>query len=229
MTTQLPNPAAAPAVQSQPRQANKRSDADFSHAKRHSRIVSILRKALPALAVAWGVLFLSNATFSLANLPDIAVDSAGIEGGKLVMNAPVLSGFDKQNRPFDIKADRAIQDLTDSSVVDLEQINALLPIDANTKARVIADFGTYNATSETITLRENIFINGAHGMDITLKSANIDIKSGTMKSDDAVTVVSKDMKISADSISVEDNGKRVVFKNRVMTTINPRQTDKAKK
>ena len=208
--------------------ANQRNERDFKKARRHSLLVGTMRKALPVLALLWGGVFIANATFSLAKLPNVAVESAGIEGGKLVMKAPVMSGFDKQDRPFDVKAQRAIQDLTDSSIVDLEKIDALLPINDKTKARVFADFGTYNTEAETMKLRDNIEIEGARGMDISLNSADVNMKTGSMTSDDGVKVVSKQMTITADSVVVEDNGDRIIFKNRVKTIVKQRPKPKTK-
>ena len=56
-------------------------------------------------------------------------------------------------------------------------------------------------------------------MDMLMEDADIDIRSGTIASENPVTANSSNTNISADSVRVEDGGNRIVFNNRVKMTI----------
>ena len=202
-----------------PKFANQRSEQDFQIASRHSNRISILKKALPLAAIILVVGFGASAMISFVPNVDVKIGSSSLEDGKLVMKQPKMSGFDKNNRPYDVTATRAIQDLKTPSIIVLEAIDALVPMDAKNMADVTADDGVYNSDTEKLVLRNNVFIKGARGMDIKLEEANINMKTGTMESSKPVTVTSEDTDLTADSVIVEDNGARIVFKNRVRMTI----------
>ena len=199
--------------------ANMRNQRDFERARRHSRLVSVSKLLLPLLAGSMVVVFALSVIISYSPVADVKVESAGLRDGKLVMESPTMAGFDKKNRPYDVKAEQAIQDLTNPDIVELIKIDAKLPMDATSFANVDAKSGTYDTKGETLKLHDDIVIKGARGMDIYLKDADIDMKSGSMISNNPVKVLSKDANISADSVKVEDNGKRIVFQNRVKMTI----------
>ncbi len=199
--------------------ANMRDSTDFSRARRHSTLVKVLKFILPVSAVALVIFFTASSLLSYVPVSDVSVEKVGLNDGKLVMDKPKLSGFDKKNRPYDVKAATAIQDLKKPGIIELKTIAANLPMDASSFAQVNADNGTYDSTSEKMVLRDNVTIKGARGMNISMQEAHIDMKSGSMVSEKPVTVVSGETDISANSIKVEDNGKRIIFKNNVKMII----------
>ncbi len=212
-------PAESSSITPPSRFANKRSEQDFQTAHRHSGRVSKLKMLLPLTAIALVVGFGASAMISFVPNVDVEIGSSSLEDGKLVMKQPKMSGFDKNNRAYDVTATRAIQDLKEPAIIVLESIDAFVPMDIKNMADVTADNGVYNSDTEKLVLRNNVFIKGARGMDIKLEEANIDMKTGAMESSKPVTVTSKDTDLTADSVIVEDNGARIVFKNRVRMTI----------
>ncbi len=202
-----------------PLHANKRTDKDFHKAFRHTNNVGLLKKILPILAVLLTFYFILSSLVSIPEIADLSVEKIDLNDGKLVMNKPKMSGFDKNNKPYDVRAEKAIQDLSKPGLIELEKIDAQLPMDAKSIAKIEAENGTYNTNEETMVLRNNVRIKGARGMDIKMEEATINIKTGAMITNKPVSVISGKTDITADSMSVEDNGKRIVFKNRVKMTI----------
>jgi len=202
---------------------------DHSRAKNHSRLVSGLKWAFPVTAIGIVAVFgISIATNLVPNV-ELTMDSSLIEDGRVVMKNPKMKGVDKQNRNFEVIATRAITDLANPAEVELEGIDAKVPVNAKTFADVKADRGFYNNTKEVLILRDNVRMSGARGMDIRLEDAHIDMKSGTLVSDKPVKVTSERADISANTISVENNGEKIVFTDRVRMTITQpveRGTDK---
>ncbi|MEM7290127.1 MAG: LPS export ABC transporter periplasmic protein LptC, partial [Pseudomonadota bacterium] len=202
-----------------PAHANMRSADDFDRAHRHSRRVALLKKALPATAGFVVVSFMLFAVTAHIPIANITVDEIGLKEGKLVMEKPKMAGFDKKSRPYDVRAQQAIQDLAKPGKVLLNTIDAKLPMDANSFANVDAKSGIYDTESEQLFLNDEVKIKGARGMDILLQDANIDMKTGIMESNNPVNVKSKNTNITADSVRVEDGGERILFNNRVKMTI----------
>lgn len=196
-----------------------RSNKDFRTAKHHSLFVSVLKKVFPASAVALVAFFFGSAIWSFVPDVDFSIAGIGLENGKLVMKEPKMAGFDKKDRPFDVRAVRAVQDLKKPNMVELITIKAQVPMDEDSFADVTARFGFYDTEKQSLVLREDVLISGARGMDVRLLQANIDMKTGSMTSNEPVSVSSKDTDLWADSVMVKDNGARIIFRNRVKMII----------
>src|ERR1700675_1215979 len=106
-----------------------RGDAEraFRAARRHSRLVRILRIAVPttvalALVVITLITYL-NPLRMLAKLP-INIDNLVVSGTKVTMEQPRLSGFTSDARAYELTADTAAQDMTKPDLVELRNIRA---------------------------------------------------------------------------------------------------------
>src|SRR6185295_19799686 len=103
-------------------------DARFAIAARHSRLVRILRIAVPAvvgLAMA-GVVAISifNPFRALMKQLPVDMDNLVVSGSKITMESPHMSGFTPDQRPYEVWAKTATQDLTDPDKVDLRTLRA---------------------------------------------------------------------------------------------------------
>ena len=106
-----------------------RGDAEraFHAARRHSRVVRILRIAVPA-GVAVGIIIITLITYlnplrMLAKLP-INLDNLVVSGTKVTMERPRLTGFTRDARAYELTADTAAQDMTKPDIVELRNIRA---------------------------------------------------------------------------------------------------------
>ena len=103
-------------------------DARFAIAARHSRMVRILRIAVPAvvgLAMA-GVVAISifNPFRALMKQLPVDMDNLVVSGTKITMESPHMSGFTPDQRPYEVWAKTATQDLTDPDHVELKTLRA---------------------------------------------------------------------------------------------------------
>ncbi|MDA8870619.1 LPS export ABC transporter periplasmic protein LptC [Rhizobiaceae bacterium] len=202
-----------------PRGANRRTDRDFARARHHSVFVSFARFGLPVIAALSIAGFVGLAALSYTPLGDVDVASIGLSDGKLVMEEPKLAGFDSDNRPYTVWANEAVQDLTVPDRIELDTIIAKLPFGAGKQANLDAGSGTYDTKAETMRLRGVIRITGDDGLDIRLEDAFIDMSTGAMTSKKPVSVATDDATVTANSISVYDSGKRIVFTDTVRMNI----------
>jgi lipopolysaccharide export system protein LptC len=193
----------------------------FGRAQRHSRRVRVLKFALPLVA---GVIAVAFPLYSyMVAPPAVAIqsDSSVLTDGKLVMAHPKLSGFTKDNLPYSMIAQRAVQDAANQGLVQLDGIDAKLPMSPKVNAAIEATKGFYNRDANTLELQQDIVVTTTDGMVAKLKSAFLDMGKGTMKTDDPVDITRNGSRINSDTMIVQDRGKVLVFEKRVRVNIDP--------
>jgi lipopolysaccharide export system protein LptC len=210
----------AETVLAPPVPGNARVDA-FGRAQRHSRRVRVLKFAVPLVAAMIAVAFPVYSYLAAPVSISVQPDGSSFAGGKLVMANPKLNGFTKQKLPYSLTALRAIQDVGKQGIIDLEGINAKLPIGTDNVASVNATRGIYNRDANTMNLTSDVAVTTTDGMEAKFKSVFLDMGKGTMKTDDPVEVSRGGSRITADSMSVQDNGKVLIFEKRVRVNIDP--------
>src|SRR5438128_3419812 len=103
-------------------------EARFAVAARHSRMVRVLRIAVPAIVLLAMAAIVAVSVFNPFRmlLPKLPVDIGNlvVSGTKITMEAPHLTGFSADRRPYDMWAKSATQDLTDPDHVELETLRA---------------------------------------------------------------------------------------------------------
>ncbi|TPI58349.1 LPS export ABC transporter periplasmic protein LptC [Mesorhizobium sp. B3-1-7] len=201
-------------------QDGTRGDA-FNRAQRHSRRVRVLKFAVPLLAVAIAVAFPVYSYLKAPLSVSVQADGTAFSDGKLVMANPKLNGFTKQKLPYSLTATRATQDVGQQAVIDLDGINAKLPVATDNIVSVDAAHGIYNRDANTMDLTSEVSVTTTDGLVAKFKSIFLDMGKGSMKTSNPVDVSRGGSRITADSMSVEDNGRLVVFENRVRVNIDP--------
>jgi len=198
--------------------AGTRGDA-FDRAQRHSRRVRVLKFAVPVLAAGIAVAFPVYSYLAAPINISIQADGTAFADGKLVMANPKLNGFTKQKQPYSMTALRAIQDVSTQGIIELEGIDAKIPVGPDNIAAIKASHGTYDRNGNTMNLTSDVDITTTDGMQAKFKSVFLDMGKGTMKTGDPVDVSREGSRITADSMSVQDNGKVLVFENKVRVNI----------
>lgn len=195
----------------------------FASARIHSRIVRFLKFALPAAAVAMVGGFAVHSWMSAPVVAAVEVRETKVVSGKLVMSAPKLEGFTKDNLAYSLSAERAVQGIKNASVFELEGIDARLPVDAKTWAVVKAKRGIYDRDKNTIDFKSAVHVSTTDGMSATFTKAFYDIGKGELKTSEPVDIKLNGTQIAADGMTVLENGKVLIFENRVRMEIAPGQ------
>lgn len=219
-TTQTPY-GGAPAPRRPSRPNNSARAAEFHQAQHHSRRVRWLKFLLPSLAAVMAVGFFAYSYVSSPVKVAVDIASSAISDGKLVMASPKLEGFTKDNLPYSMTASRALQNLDTTGVIELEDIDAKLPVDEKNTATIDAAKGVYDRDKNTLDISSDITVTTTDGMVAKLKSAFIDISKGDLKTGDAVDIAMKGTNITADSMTILENGKVLVFEKRVRMQLDP--------
>jgi len=201
--------------------------AAFHRASRHSRRVRWLKFLVPAAAVAMMAGFVSYSWLSTPPALSPATEGAELSEGKLVMASPRLEGLTRDGKPYQMTAERAIQDIGADSVVNLEELEARMPADDGNWTRVVARAGVYDRAANTLSLSGDIVVTTTDGVTARLDSAFADIAASALKSSEPVNIERRGSWITADSMEMLDGGKRLLFETRVRMNIVPASADAA--
>ncbi|OKL44352.1 LPS export ABC transporter periplasmic protein LptC [Pseudovibrio exalbescens] len=200
-------------------QARKKQEAARRSAKRHTRLVKFLRFLLPALGtlIAVGVIgavILRNILAGMG-LGDISLTVDG-----LVMSNPHLSGSDGE-RSYSVSAAEAVQRITNPKIIDLDTIRAKIVLGKDENAEVVAAKGTYNAEAETLNLTDGITVTYSGGYTAEFDYLDIDMTSGEILTNSAVTVQAEGGYIHAGSMDYQQDSGVMRFSDGVSMRINP--------
>jgi len=211
MTTAQTDPAPAHAYWTMGRGD---SDRAFRAARRHSRMVRILRVAIPLAVVLGfiGVFLIAylNPLRMLAKLP-VDIGSLVVSGSKITMEKPHLSGFTHDARAYELSADAAKQDMTKPDVIELRNIHAKVQMQDKSTLELSATAGIYDSKGETIKLDQNIVLSSSTGYRGRLSEAMVDIRKGHVVSTRPVAVEMLQGTLNANRLEIVDSGDLVRF------------------
>lgn len=203
----------------------------FARATRHSTRVRILRRAITvgvAIAVAGLVSVWLFDPFRRV-FPNFSVQDFNLSATQVTMQKPKLAGFKKDNRPYEVVAKSAIQDVRRPSIVNLVEMDAHLVLDNGQSANLTAKQGIYDTQNETLDVSTDVRVKTTSGYDITLESATMKFKTGDISSDRPVNVKMSGGEISANGLQMVDNGKKVTFIGNVHSRLEPPAEDAGNK
>jgi len=200
---------------------------EYNIALKHSQKVKFWKVAFPVMG-SLVILGIAGALFvNSLDRPDIAIDDINLTDGKLVMENPQLNGVDRNQRPYNLTATRAIQDSATPNAVELQEILAELPMDEKITATIRAGNGVYDAEARTLKLTQSVNVVTSSGMVLNLEDADVDIGNSSMKTDNPINATSPQADIASNTLSVEDGGNKMVFEGRVRMTLRPDELRKA--
>lgn len=200
--------------------------AAFRRAQKHSRAVKALKLVLPLVALGLVSLFVLFVYRASASAPVIETESAAVAAGKLVMADPKLKGFTRDGRPYSVIAERASQELSNESVIQLSAIKAQLPVEQKGWLTVQSPAGIYDRDANTLKLEGTgdggIKVTSSDNTTIYMRTALVDLDKGTIQATDSVDVKRQEGAITAENAEYSRDGKVLTFENKVRMTLDPR-------
>ncbi len=194
----------------------------FRSARRHSRVVRILRVTIPLavlLALAGiALIVFFNPLRMLTKLP-INVGDLVVSGTKVTMEQPRLSGFTNDSRAYEFSADAAAQDLTKPDIIELRNIHAKVQMLDKSTMEMTAAAGIYDTKGETLRLERNIQLSSSTGYHGRLSEALVDIRKGKIVSNQPVELQMLQGTLKANRLEIVDSGDLVSFNDGVSLTM----------
>ena len=199
-------------------------EARFAAAARHSRMVRLLRVAVPAtvLLAMTGIVVVSVFNpFRINGLVKLPVDISNlvVSGTKITMETPHLAGFSTDQRPYEVWAKAAIQDLADPDHVELRTLRAKVQMEDKSTVTLDARTGFFDSKQQMLDLRKDIFLQSSTGYEARLSQAYVDINKGSVTSDEHVDVKLLNGTLTADKLRIINSGEVVRFEGNVVMNL----------
>ena len=233
MSTAYPADAARDAAFATNSATTSHGDADgpYRAARRHSRYVRALRVIVLA-GIAVVLLGVMAANYMPAVGPIRLPGELGklvIKGTKITMQAPKLTGYTSDSRPYEFTAETANQDINKPDLVELQHMHARLQMEDKSTVEMTAPSGLYDMKADKLVLYEDIALASSTGYAARLQEAVVDMHSGNVVSDKPVAVKLLNGFLNAKRMAITENGDVIHFDGGVSMVLHPDQdADKAK-
>ena len=150
-------------------------EARFAAAARHSRMVRFLRIAVPGavcLAMA-GVIGISIFNPFRMLMPKLPLDMGNlvVSGSKITMESPHLSGYTPDQRPYELWAKTAVQDITDPDRVELNKLRTKVLMQDGSTLFLDSLTGLFDNKQQTLELQQQALKAGAGSK--TMETINV--------------------------------------------------------
>ena len=190
-------------------------------AMRHSARVTRLRRwilwsaALIVVSVGLGLL-----VSSFRFLPsDLNLQRIALKGTSIIIDEPKLVGYQKDGRPYEIRARQGVQDITRPDVFDLEGLDIRIESADAGAVSMTAARGHYNARADRAEMSGGVNMRDSKSFDMRVESAVFDLKSSKMTSDKPVKVRLVGGEVDGKSIEFSEKERRASFRGGVHSLI----------
>jgi lipopolysaccharide export system protein LptC len=198
-------------------------DARFAIAARHSRMVRVLRVAVPAAVILAMAAIIAISIFNPFRmlLPKLPLDMGNlvVSGTKITMESPHLSGYTTDQRPYEVWAKTATQDVTDPDHLDLKTLRAKVLMEDQSTVTLDARTGLMDTKEQLLDLHKDIFLQTSTGYEARLSQAFVDMGKGTVSSDEHVDVKLLNGTLTSDRLRITGGGEVVIFEGNVVMNL----------
>jgi lipopolysaccharide export system protein LptC len=176
-----------------------------------------------ALSLTWLVSWLDPMKM-MVKLP-INAGPIVINGTKITMEAPKLSGYTRDQRWYELNAAAATQDITKPDFVELREVRAKIEAEDKSTMFLSAKDGTFDRKTNILTLNNNISLKSTSGYEVRLNEAIVDTASGEIVSNKPVEVQSQQGTIKSERLEVLKSGEVVRFTGNVIMNLTAQPDD----
>ncbi len=197
-------------------------------AERHTRLVLILRKALPVAAVlVLATYFISSRLSVSLGVGDLtaSIDGIQVANGNLRMTNPKLEGADKKNGKYVIGAEYADQDMKSPNIIKLHAIRAELSSADGGWSRMDAARGVFNSKTELLVMRDTIAVATSSGITGALRRASLDTKNQALRSHQSVSFDLPGGSVRANALTFLSDKSMLTFRGKVRVHIIKQKKD----
>ncbi|ADP70550.1 protein of unknown function DUF1239 [Rhodomicrobium vannielii ATCC 17100] len=197
-------------------------DREFRLARRHSRLVRVLRIVLPLMAM--GILSL----YALPSFLRVSVDKGRgtatvraieLEKGALKMIEPHVRGVNEKNESYDFTADSATQASVKADEMYLLNVRGRMTGQDGKLTTLAAPDGTHNSKAEQISFNNGVTIRREPGLAAEFQTATAYMKEQKAVSNTPVVVRLHESTIHADGMTLYWGESRAIFEGNVRTHI----------
>jgi LPS export ABC transporter protein LptC len=134
-----------------------------------------------------------------------------------------ISGVDKNQKPFTIKAGKGLQDRQQKNLVHLDNVAGQFKDAKGAALDVASQQGQYDSKSKVLVLDGDVVIRDENGMTARMGKAEFNTETKALESKTPVQVEMTNGTVAADALIADNDGERLLFKGRVKATIGSSQ------
>jgi lipopolysaccharide export system protein LptC len=194
----------------------------FARAGRRSARVRLLRKAILVSGSVTVVAMAVIAVFDpfAARFGGLSLTGLSVNGTKVTMASPKLTGFRSDGQPYSVTAEKALQDVKNPTTVELQKLTGDVGMAGGETMRISADSGIYDTLAQRMRVSGNVRMSNAR-FDVRLRTADVDFKTGFYQSDDPVEIhIGEQTTVISDRATARNNGQQLTFEGHVRTRMN---------
>ncbi|WP_448191688.1 LPS export ABC transporter periplasmic protein LptC [Azospirillum sp. sgz301742] len=190
----------------------------------YSRIVTLMKLTLPALALALVALVAAWPTLNELPKPRITADK-----GQLEMINPRYFSTDEKDQPYSLTAKRAEQSSDQPGIVVLDKPVAEMTETAGTWVTMRSERGWYDQNTGILKMRGAVHVQRDDGSEFTTEEAYSDVQKGTAWGDVHVESQGPQGVVLADGFRMTERGRTMVFLNSSNANVQSAETAGKKK
>jgi lipopolysaccharide export system protein LptC len=204
-----------------------RRPAAIVDSRRHTARVQFLRRAIVICCVSAvsliGFILLFDPLHRLQL--GFSIGRVGLDGTRITMEHPRISGVRADGQPYEIKAKTVIQDTKQPKIFELDRVDAKLGAKDGSTTRLEALKGQYNSETDHLDLSGIVRIRNEGHYDMTLKSAAVDMKTSKVHSAEPVTVALTGGVVEAGGLDLSETDSVATFSGSVHSTFEGSKDD----
>lgn len=189
-----------------------------SAAKRALRWAGLSR-LLSWVAIAIGAgfvgLFLYQAGLFTLLLPSEPVAPPAVNPDQITATTSTVNGIDKENQPYQVKAEKGWQDATVPTLVHLEIVEGQFRRPSGAEYTLTAKTGAYDTKVKELDLEGNVTIVQKDRLTAVMEKAHVVVEEKKLTSGVPVDVKLPTGTIKANGMEITDDGARILFLNGV--------------
>jgi lipopolysaccharide transport protein LptA len=184
----------------------------FAKARRHTLLVKVLRLALPLGALAGLGFYVLTLGVSWKLGPGrLNVGELQITADDLTMKNPSYFGLTKEGGRYEVRAKRAVMEMSPQAPVKLIDVDGDLVDTNNVVTKLKAKHGLLDNAKSEIELFDGIEIDGSNGLKARLSRARIYSKENRIVSDQPVDVSLPTGRVKGASMTMKTDSKETTF------------------
>src|SRR5690242_14091585 len=186
-------------------------------------MVRFLRIAVPgavclAMAAVIGISIFNPFRMLMPKLP-LDMSNLVISGTKITMESPHLSGYTPDQRPYELWAKTAVQDVTNPDLVELNKLRTKVRMQDGSTTFLDSLTGLFDNKQQTLELHKDIFLQTTTGYEARLTQAFVDLVRNTVDSDEHVDVKLTNGTLMSDRLHITGGGELIIFEGNVVMHI----------
>jgi lipopolysaccharide export system protein LptC len=138
-----------------------------------------------------------------------------------------VTGFTTDQRPYELTARAAVQNLTTLDVLELDELSAKVELRDGHRVTIKSVNGVYDTKAEVLRLNDHITVSSTSGYEGRLSEATVHISSGNIVSESPVEIKLPNGVLKANRLEVKENGAVIKFGGGVEMNLKPEQLQPA--